>query len=140
MRKSIVFQNTDNRMGAILLPSKIKRDIRPVTLSGLILPEQIDDRREQEYKLACDSGLEYSILANSNWQRILSTFAWVEVKLIGILDLETMTIAPQKIYPKSPAGEKKVVIDLLRPTEKCTLSDAIEQMMSIFEPRWPEEG
>jgi len=42
--------------------------------------------------------------------------------------------APQKIYPKGPASEKKNVINLRFWKEDCILSSAMEQMKAVFSP------
>jgi hypothetical protein len=86
--------------------------LTPVTLSGVVAPwaQSHGGGRTSDYKLISSSGLEYFIVADKQWRRVLSTYCWEEVKVIGLLNVSNMTLIPQKVYPKGPKGEN--VIDL----------------------------
>lgn len=87
--------------------------LTPVTLSGVVVPwsKQVSFGTESDYKLVCASGLEYFIVADSEWRNILTWYSWEEVKFIGLLNHANMTLIPQKVFPKGPTGEKEKVID-----------------------------
>jgi hypothetical protein len=85
-----------------------------VTLFGVIIPwsPSPSDKREEEFKLACESGLEYILVADSEWRNVLSNYCWQDVKIKGLLNISNMTLVPRKIIPKGPKGEKENVIDM----------------------------
>ncbi|HVK62227.1 MAG TPA: hypothetical protein VM432_11780 [Bdellovibrionales bacterium] len=88
--------------------------LTPVTLAGVIAPwtEKMASGQTSDYKLVCLSGMEYFIVADSEWREVLARYCWDEVKVIGLLNLSDMTLIPQKVYPRGPTGEKENVIDL----------------------------
>lgn len=88
--------------------------LTPVTLSGVVAPwnKSLGGGRTSDYKLVSYSGLEYFIVADSEWRDVLSRYCWEEVKVIGLLNVSNMTLIPQKVYPKGPTGDKENVIDL----------------------------
>jgi hypothetical protein len=85
-----------------------------VTLYGVIVPwtKPMADGRTSDYKLASVSGFEYFIIADAEWKAVLSRHCWEEVKVKGLLNVSTMTLVPQKVFPKGPTGERDNVIDL----------------------------
>jgi hypothetical protein len=99
-----------------LEPSKgyTEKILTPVTLSGVVTPwsQVLAGGRSVDYKLVTNGGLEYFIVADSEWRGVLSMYCWEEVKVIGLLNVSNMTLIPQKVYPKGPTGEKEKVIDL----------------------------
>jgi len=92
----------------------VENILTPVSLSGVVIPwsKALNSGRNADFKLVCSSGLEYFIVADSEWRDVLSSYSWEEVKVIGLLNVSYMTIIPQKVFPKGPTGEKENVIDL----------------------------
>lgn len=88
--------------------------LTPITLSGIVTlwNLNVDYGEISDYKLISYSGLEYFIIANSEWRRILSKHRGEQVKLIGLLNISNMTLIPQKIFPKDPSGKKENIIDI----------------------------
>jgi hypothetical protein len=95
-------------------PRYVENILTPVKLAGVVVPwsKPISVKRSSDFKLVCSSGAEYFIVADWKWRDVLSSCSWQEVKLIGLLNASHMTIIPQKIIPRGPAGEKDNVIDL----------------------------
>lgn len=91
-----------------------KNVLRPVTLSGVLTPwnKSWGGGQTTDHKLISYSGIEYFIVADSEWREVLSRYCWEEVKVIGLLNVSNMTLIPQKVYPKGPTGQKEKVIDL----------------------------
>lgn len=85
----------------------------PVTLFGVIVPWRkfLDDGKISDYKLVCKSGVEYFILADSEWRHTLAQSCWEEVTVKGVLNVFNMTIIPQAISPHGPPGERENVIE-----------------------------
>jgi hypothetical protein len=108
--------------------------LKPVTLSGVIVPWQSHTRVgvESEYKLVCETGLEYFILADSTWLNILPLYSWEDVKVIGLVNLANMTLTPQKIYPKGPTGEKENVIDIKQWMQSRPWGEIVEQLKEVI--------
>lgn len=92
----------------------VENMLTPVSSSGVIVPwsKTFVGAQNSDFKLVCSSGLEYFIVADSEWRDILSWYCWEEVKVIGLLNVSNMTIIPQKFFRKGPSGEKENVIDL----------------------------
>ena len=92
----------------------VENILTPISLSGVVIPwsKELREGQNSDFKLVCSSGLEYFIVADSEWRDILSWYSWEEVKVIGLLNVSNMTIIPQKVFPKGPTGEKENVIDL----------------------------
>ncbi|MEN0059801.1 MAG: hypothetical protein AAGB31_13255 [Bdellovibrio sp.] len=88
--------------------------LTPVNLYGVVVPwrQELSGGKESDYKLVCSSGMEYFLVADQEWQGVFSWYCWEEVRVIGLLNLATKTIIPQKVFPKGPTGEKENVIDL----------------------------
>ena len=88
-------------------------NIMPVILSGVVVPWIDDPRngRDSDYKLVCASGTEYFMVTDPERRSLLSYFSWEEVKVKGLLNPANMTLIPQNIFPKGPAGERKGFID-----------------------------
>ena len=88
--------------------------LTPIKLSGVIIPwvKTLGGSQTSDYKIVCSSGLEYFIIADTEWRGVLSCYSCEEVKIVGLLNSSNMTIIPQKIFPKGPTGEKEDVIDL----------------------------
>ncbi|MGZ3691070.1 MAG: hypothetical protein ACXVAX_06190 [Pseudobdellovibrio sp.] len=89
-----------------------ENNLTAVTLSGVVTPwrQKLISGAISDYKLVSHSGLEYFIVADSEWREVLSTFCWQEVNVIGLLNVSNMTLIPQKVFPKGPESEN--VIDL----------------------------
>ena len=87
--------------------------LTPVTLFGVVVPwtKSMGDGRTSDYKLACSSGVEFFIVADSEWRQVLSHYCWEDVKVKGLLNVSNMTLVPQKVFPKGPTGERDNVID-----------------------------
>ena len=68
--------------------------LTPVSLSGVISPwtENLGVAHNSDYKLISYSGLEYFIVADSEWREILSTYCWEEVKVIGLLNISNVSV------------------------------------------------
>ena len=96
------------------LKGPIRNILTPVTLSGVVTPcnQELVDGRSCDYKLVTSSGLEYFIVADSEWRSVLSTFCWEVVNIIGLLNICNMTVIPQKVFPKGPTGEKEKLIEV----------------------------
>lgn len=92
----------------------VENILTPISLSGVVIPwsKELREGQNSDFKLVCSSGLEYFIVADSEWRDVLSWYSWEEVKVIGLLNVSNMTIIPQKVFPKRPTGEKENVIDL----------------------------
>lgn len=107
--------------------------LKPVTLSGVISPwnKSLDGGRRSDYKLVSYSGLEYFIVADSEWRDVLSRYCWEEVKVIGLLNVSNMTLIPQKVYPKGPTGEKENVIDLAAWKSKSLVKKLIRNVNDL---------
>lgn len=88
--------------------------LTPVTLFGVIVPwnNSTGGERTSDFKLACASGVEYFIVADEKWRRVLSHYCWADVKIKGLLNAANMTLVPQRVFPKGPTGERENVIDL----------------------------
>lgn len=88
--------------------------LTPVTLFGVLVPwsKVIGPGRISDYKLACPSGAEYFLVADSEWREVLSHYAWEEIKVKGLLDVSDMTLIPQKVFPKGPTDERQNVVDI----------------------------
>jgi hypothetical protein len=95
--------------------SKVCTDniLTPVTLSGVVIPwnEAMGDGLSSDFKLACASGVEYFIVADDDWKKVLSEYCWEEVKVKGLLNVSNMTLIPQRVFPKGPTGDRENVID-----------------------------
>lgn len=93
----------------------VENILTPISLSGVVIPwsKALSGGRNSDFKLVCSSGLEYFIVADSEWRDVLSWYSWEEVKVIGLLNVSNMTIIPQNVFPKRPTGEKENVIDLV---------------------------
>lgn len=86
--------------------------LTPVSLVGVVVPkEPYAVRQGQEFKLVTLSGVEYSILTDSEWERVLENYRWEEVRVRGLLNFSTMTIVPQWVVPRGPMGETQRVSD-----------------------------
>lgn len=87
--------------------------LTPVSLVGVIVPTRMptDDREDSEFKLVTLSGVEYLILTDSDWERVLENYRWEEVRVRGLLNAATMTIVPQWVVPHGPTGEPQRVTD-----------------------------
>lgn len=107
--------------------------LKPVTLSGVVAPwnKSLGGGRTSDYKLVSDSGLEYFIVADSEWRDVLSRYCWEEVKVIGLLNVSNMTLIPQKVYPKGPTGEKENVIDLAAWKSKALVKKLIKNVNDL---------
>lgn len=104
--------------------------LMPVTLSGVIIPwnAELAGGGESDYKLACSSGNEYLIVADSQWKSVLASYCWEDVKIIGLLNSANMTLIPQKVYPKGPTGEKEKVIDILSWKSRESIAKVVKKI------------
>jgi hypothetical protein len=93
---------------------RVKRILRPVSLTGVIVPwsKDLGDGRISEFKLACLSGIEYFIVADSQWREVFANLCWTEVKVIGLLNPSEKTLIPQKVIPKGPLDKDRNIVDL----------------------------
>ena len=99
-------QNDSNPMISFK-PQGLDHILKPILLNGMLVPQP---KGAFDYKLVCSSGLEYFIVADAKWRRVLSYYKWEEVKFIGFLNKSNMTIIPQKIFPKGPASDNETVV------------------------------
>lgn len=78
--------------------------LTPVRLSGVVVPwiKSLSERRESEFKLVCSSGLEYFFVVDADWKKVLAEYCWQEVKVVGLLNINNMTLISQKVFPKGP--------------------------------------
>jgi len=85
--------------------------LTPVSLVGVVVPikKPADGTDDCEFKLVTLSGVEYSILTDSEWERVLDNYRWEEVRVRGLLNPLTMTIVPQWVVPHGPTGETQRV-------------------------------
>lgn len=92
----------------------VENVLTPVSLSGIVVPwsKAFVGGRNSDFKLTCSSGLDYFIVADSEWREVLSWYQWEKVNVIGLLNVSNMTVIPQKVFPNGPAGDKENVIDL----------------------------
>ncbi len=83
--------------------------LTPIKISGVIIPsvKTLAAGQVSDYKVVCSSGLEYFIIANSEWRKILSCYRREEVKIVGLLNSSDMSIIPQKIFPKGPSWDRR---------------------------------
>lgn len=98
--------------------------LTPVTLSGVVVPCELG------FKLACSKAIEYSLEADPEWEEILATYVWEEVKVKGLLNLNNMTVVLQRVFPKGPSGDRGNIIDFAtRKTrelmQKVNLNDCV---------------
>ncbi len=82
--------------------------LTPVTLSGVVVPwdKTMSSSQNSDYKLVCTSGIEYFLVANYEWRRVLSFHIWCEVKVAGLLNAANLTLIPQMVFPRGPKGQK----------------------------------
>lgn len=101
--------------------------LTPVNLLGVVVPSGLKPTgvKDSHYKLVRPNGIQYFLVANREWRGVLSRFTWEEVRVIGLLNTETKTIIPQKVFPKGPKGEKESVIDLAIWKGRETIKKAI---------------
>jgi hypothetical protein len=83
--------------------------LTPVSVVGVVVPAAEDQKLE--FKLVTLHGVEYSILTDSAWERVLENYRWEEVRVRGLLNASTMTIVPQWVVPHGPTGETQRVSD-----------------------------
>lgn len=81
--------------------------LMPVSLVGVVVPRKksSSDGQASEYALVTPTGVEYSILTDSEWERVFENYRWEEVRVRGLLNPSTMTIVPQWVVPHGPTGE-----------------------------------
>lgn len=108
----------------------------PMSLSGVIVPwsKALSGGQESDYKLVCSSGLEYFIIADSEWQDVLSWFSWEDVRVKGLFNTSNMTLIPQQILPKNPNGSKENLLPLPRPKLKVmaeNLSRGFHELVAV---------
>ncbi|PWU13173.1 MAG: hypothetical protein C5B49_15050 [Bdellovibrio sp.] len=86
--------------------------LMPVSVVGVLIPKMATLKGQHiEFKLVTLRGVEYSILADSEWERVLENYRWEEVRIRGLLNSSTMTIVPQWVVPRGPTGETQRVSD-----------------------------
>lgn len=84
----------------------------PVSVAGVVVPKRASGRdSETAFNLVTLTGVEYSILADQEWQLVLETYRWEEVRVRGLLNIATMTIVPHWVVPRGPTGETQRVTD-----------------------------
>ena len=107
--------------------------LTPVTLAGVVAPwsEKMAGGRISDYKLVSFSGMEYFIVADSEWRDVLARYCWDEVNVIGLLNLSAMTLIPQKVYPRGPTGEKENVIELAAWKGKELIKKAVKNVNDL---------
>lgn len=90
-----------------------KNDLTPVNLSGVVVPwsKSFSINKESEFKIVCSSSLEYFIIADSEWKDVFARYCWDKVKVVGLLNINNMTLIPQKVIPNRPQSEMDNVID-----------------------------
>lgn len=134
LRKVKGSEEGQSRSGSgISAPGYRENRLTPVTLSGVIAPwsEKMTSGQTSDYKLVCLSGAEYFIVADSEWREVLARYCWDEVKVVGLLNLSTMTLIPQKVYPRGPTGEKENVVDLAAWKGRDLLKKAAKNMSDL---------
>lgn len=52
--------------------------LTPVSVVGVLVPQP---RADEGFKLVTLSGVEYSILTDSEWERVLENYRWEEVRV-----------------------------------------------------------
>jgi len=86
--------------------------LTPVSVVGVLVPKKTSDEGQNpEFKLVTLSGIEYSIVTDAEWKRVLENYRWEEVRVSGLLNSSTMTIVPQWVVPHGPTGETQRVSD-----------------------------
>jgi hypothetical protein len=85
--------------------------LTPISVVGVLVPKSSGDDQCREFALATLSGVQYSILSDSDWEQVLQSYRWEEVRVRGLLNSSTMTIVPQWIVPHGPTGEPQSVTD-----------------------------
>lgn len=103
-------------MGKITTLKQMKGNenfLTPVSVVGVLVPAKgtVYDDCRPDFKLVKPNGVEYSILADSEWERVLEIFRWEEVRVRGLLNPINMTIVPQWVVPHGPTGEPQRVSD-----------------------------
>ncbi len=130
MEKLTTFKKGLSKSYPVSQPSKgySENILTPVTLTGVVAPwkETLSSGRTSDFKLICHSGLEYFIIADDEWRKVLSTYCWEEVRVVGLLNVSNMTLIPQKVYPKGPTGEN--VIDLASWRRKEIVSKMVQKI------------
>lgn len=84
--------------------------LTPISVVGVVVPKMSEDRTPN-FKLVTMNGIEYSVLADQEWQQVLDSYKWEEVRVRGLLNVATMTIVPQWVVPRGPTGETQRVTD-----------------------------
>lgn len=86
--------------------------LTPITLVGVLVPKRPSvEKPSSDFKLVTLRGVEYSILTDSEWERVLDGYRWEEVRVRGLLNPSTMTVVPQWVVPYGPTGETQRVSD-----------------------------
>ena len=103
MRKTLTMKRIDGR--EILLT--------PISLVGVLVPRPIASPAGSafEFKLITLSGVEYLLLTDAEWERVLENYRWEQVRVRGLLNAATMSIVPQWVLPHGPTGETQRVSD-----------------------------
>ena len=93
---------------------KSENILTQVTVYGVVIPQTITvgNTNAADFRLVAASGVEYLIVADSQWREVLSQYRWLEVKVKGLLNIANRTIVVQRVFPKGPTGERNNVTDL----------------------------
>lgn len=118
----------------------------PILVSGVVVPwnKSFSQGRRSQFKLITKLGVEYFLIAGSEWEDTLSWHSWDEVKVRGLVDMAKRTIVPKKIYPKDPAAKRQgeITVDDLDSGKTFDLS-FFQRMVNhgyTLEPRVEEIG